>query len=72
MSPAAIRDDTAPGIPGGVGGDGSADDGELTRLEARRDLDQKRLTTEATGQLLGSSGSECQSAAAMKHRGLSC
>jgi hypothetical protein len=28
-------------------------DGELTRLEALRDLDQKRLTTEAAAQLLG-------------------
>jgi hypothetical protein len=28
-------------------------DGELTRLEVLRDLDQKRLTTEAAGQLLG-------------------
>jgi Winged helix-turn helix len=27
-------------------------DGELTRLEVLRDLDQKRLTTEAAGQLL--------------------
>jgi len=28
-------------------------DGELTRLEVLRDLDQKRLTTAAAGQLLG-------------------
>jgi predicted DNA-binding protein (UPF0251 family) len=28
-------------------------DGELTLLEALRDLDQKRLTTEAAGRLLG-------------------
>jgi hypothetical protein len=28
-------------------------DGELTRLEVLRDLDQKRLTTEAAAQLLG-------------------
>jgi hypothetical protein len=27
-------------------------DGELTRLEVLRDLDQKRLTTEAAAQLL--------------------
>src|SRR4051794_25971186 len=27
-------------------------DGELTRLEVLRDLDQRRLTTEAAGQLL--------------------
>jgi hypothetical protein len=29
-------------------------DGELTRLEVLRDLDQKQLTTEAAAQLLGS------------------
>jgi predicted DNA-binding protein (UPF0251 family) len=28
-------------------------DGELSRLEVLRDLDQKRLTTEAAAQLLG-------------------
>jgi hypothetical protein len=28
-------------------------DGELTRLEVLRDLDQKRLPTEAAAQLLG-------------------
>src|ERR1700749_4364063 len=28
-------------------------DGELSRLEVLRDLDQRRLTTEAAGQLLG-------------------
>ena len=28
-------------------------DGELTRLEVLRDLDQRRLTTAAAGQLLG-------------------
>jgi predicted DNA-binding protein (UPF0251 family) len=28
-------------------------DGELARLEVLRDLDQKRLTTETTAQLLG-------------------
>jgi hypothetical protein len=28
-------------------------DGELTRLEVLRDLDQERLTTKATAQLLG-------------------
>jgi Homeodomain-like domain len=28
-------------------------DGELARLEVLRDLDQRRLTTEAAGQLLG-------------------
>ena len=28
-------------------------DGELTRLEVLRDVDQKRLTTEAAAQLLG-------------------
>jgi hypothetical protein len=34
-------------------------DGELSRLEVLRDLDQKRLTTEAAAQLLGLSGVMC-------------
>ena len=34
-------------------------DGELTRLEVLLDLDQKRLTTEAAGRLLGSGAVRC-------------
>jgi hypothetical protein len=34
-------------------------DGELSRLEVLRDLDQKRLTMEAAAQLLGSSVVRC-------------
>jgi transposase len=42
------------GFPGGVWGDGSADERwELARLEVLRDLDQRRLTTDAAAQLLG-------------------
>jgi hypothetical protein len=45
------------GFPGGVGDDGSSvllmSDRKLSRLKVLRDLDQKRLTTKAPGQLLG-------------------
>ena len=34
-------------------------DGELTRFEVLRDLDQKRLMTAAAAQLLGSGGVRC-------------
>ena len=34
-------------------------DGELSRLEVLRDLDQKRLTTQAVAQLLGLSDGKC-------------
>ena len=34
-------------------------DRELRRLEVLRDLDQKRLTTAAAAQLLGSGGVRC-------------
>jgi Winged helix-turn helix len=45
-------------LPGGFGGVSGVtvrlmSDGELTRLEVLRDLDQRRLTSEAAAQLLG-------------------
>ena len=55
MSPLCQLQMTLPGgYPGGVRGDGGLmSDGELSRLEVLRDLDQKRLTTSAAAQLLG-------------------
>jgi Winged helix-turn helix len=42
------------GFPGGLGVTVRLmSDGELARLEVLRDLDQRRLTTEAAAQLLG-------------------
>src|SRR5204862_4286000 len=53
MSPVCQLEMTLPwGFLGGVWGDGLSD-GELTRLELLRDLDQRRLTVETTAQLLG-------------------
>jgi predicted DNA-binding protein (UPF0251 family) len=55
MSPLCHLQMTLPGgFQEGVKGDGSADERwGLTQLEVLRDLDQRRLTTEAAGQLLG-------------------
>jgi hypothetical protein len=49
-----IRDDTPEGISGVPGVTVRLmSDGELTRLEVLRDLDRRRLTSEAAAQLLG-------------------
>src|SRR5215469_1894326 len=55
MSPACQLEMTLPGGFPGVSGVTVRlmSDGELTRLEVLRDVDQKRLTTEAAAQLLG-------------------
>src|SRR5438105_616423 len=55
MSPLCQLEMTLPGgFPGGVRVTVRLmSDGELTRLEVLRDLDQRRLTVETTAQLLG-------------------
>jgi Winged helix-turn helix len=55
MSPRCQLEITLRGVSRGVVGATLRlmSDGELTRLEVQRDLDQRRLTTEAAGQLLG-------------------
>ena len=56
MTPLCQLEMTLPGgFPGGVGGDSSADErwGAVARLEVLRNLDRKRLSTQAAAQLLG-------------------
>ena len=55
MSPLCQLEMTLPGVFRGVSGVTVRlmSDGELSRLEVLRDMDQRRLTTEAAAQLLG-------------------